>query len=101
MPFAVSRVSLDDVTWSPVLAPMDCETVILSCEEGATVTVRTDAADADTALPILGGTALTLSATAQPSLRSGLFLSGARVCYAKAAAGAATLLLQWLGAQHP
>ena len=99
--FVKKQVALDTVSWTPVIAPVDCMGVSIKNSVLADLRIRTDSADATTQDTISAGSIETVAA---PRHASGVqdggsgsrFYAGDTIAYLQVASGTGPALLTFV-----
>lgn len=99
--YVKKQLSVDTVSWTPVIAPIDCMSVSLKNSALADLKIRTDSGDASTQDTIPAGSAESVISPRHNSrlLDSGSgprFLAGDTIAYLQAASGTGPALLTFV-----
>jgi hypothetical protein len=99
--YVKKQISVDTVTWTAVVAPVDCMAVSIKNSVGVDLYVRTDSADATTQDTIYAGSIETIAAQRHSGvLQDGgsgtRFYAGDIIAYLQAASGTGPALLTYV-----
>jgi len=92
--FTIRRLTIDAVTWTPVVTPFPCRRIAIEQGDGVNdLKIRSDAADANTEKTIAAGTLQPLTSEFLGDTVGG---PGETVCYLQAAAGTGPAVLEFV-----
>ncbi|MGO9640352.1 MAG: hypothetical protein ACLP1Y_03470 [Candidatus Acidiferrales bacterium] len=95
------QISVDTVSWTPVVAPIDCVGVAIKNSQLVNLSVRTDSGDATTQDTIPAGsqegiTAPRHGSNPQDAGTGARFLAGATIAYLQAASGTGPVIVTFV-----
>jgi hypothetical protein len=99
--YVKKQIALDTVSWTAVVAPVDCMAVSIKNSVGVDLYIRTDSADATTQDTISAGSIETVAAprhsgALQDSGSGTRFYTGDTIAYLQAASGTGPALLTYV-----
>jgi hypothetical protein len=94
----ITRTTVDNVTWTPIVAPAECDFVAFYAEGATVLLIRSDSADPATEKQLAANIQETVASSPMRARRISRFFQGETVYYVKkATAGTEVVVATWAG----
>jgi len=97
---SITRTTVDNVNWTPIVAQSDCDYVAFYAESGVAVKVRSDSSDPATEKQLGASLQETLATTPPRFNRETRFFAGDNVYFVKTNAGTDVIVATWSGIRN-